>query len=401
MRETDRKAGSALGFCAHGPTAYKQSEQGQLAGLKVAVKDLFALQGHKNGAGNPDWYEMHAPAEVTAESLAKLLAEGAEFSGFTHTDELAYSLEGNNHHYGATENPKVTGRACGGSSMGSAAAVAADAADIGLGTDTGGSIRVPSSYCGLYGIRPSHGAVSVDGLIGLAPRFDTVGWMTRNAELLAKVGEVLLPQQPQHAPEEFLLDEKLFDLLENPLQRLMEVALQQCSNRVNKLTTIDLGTEAVFSELADIFRILQGRDIANYHRQWLQNEQPTLSAPIQARIDMALAITDAEVKDAEQTRAAFNAHLAEVLPSRAALFLPTTPTVAPKLKADTTQLRPRLLKLTAIAGLTGSAQVHLPLLSAVNEEDQRTPFGFSLLMRAGQDRSLLSLVKALANDWEK
>ncbi len=100
------------------------------------------------------------------------------------TDELTYSLNGENIHYGTPVNPKAPGRIPGGSSSGSAVAVAGELADFALGTDCGGSVRAPASFCGIYGMRPSHGRISTAGVFRLAPRFDTVGWFARDGRLL-------------------------------------------------------------------------------------------------------------------------------------------------------------------------------------------------------------------------
>lgn len=398
MTQETQKTRAEVGYCAHGPEHVQTTTTGVLAGQRMAVKDLFALAGEKNAAGNPDWYASHDATTATADAIALLLNEGAIFNGFTLTDELAYSLEGNNAHYGKTENPVWPGHACGGSSMGSAGAVASGFADIGIGTDTGGSVRVPASYCGLYGIRPSHGLVSTEGLIGLAPRFDTVGWFCNNAALLERVGNILVPEQPINDVTHVVLDEELIALVEPELQSALEAALHKLESKFTKIETVQLHTNGVYSELADVFRILQGRAIANYHRDWLVETKPTLSAPVQARMDMALAITEAEVREAENIRDSFKGSLSNLLSANSALFLPTTPTVAPELGADTTALRPRLLKLTAIAGLTGSAQVHLPLLPQ-HVDGVSAPYGFSLLMLHGNDRSLLKAVSQLSSQW--
>lgn len=169
------------------------ADQGPLRGLTVAVKDLFAVAGHRAGAGNPAWLAEAAPAAEHAPAVAALLAAGADVTGLAQTDELAYSLSGTNVHYGTPPNPTAPGVIPGGSSSGPASAVALGLVDVGLGTDTGGSVRVPASYCGLFGIRPTHGAVSAAGVVPLAPSFDTVGWLTRDAATLARVGAVLLP----------------------------------------------------------------------------------------------------------------------------------------------------------------------------------------------------------------
>jgi len=165
---------------------------GLLSRLVFAVKDVFAIAGHTNSAGNPDWLDSHGPAESHAEAVELLLRQGARVKGVTITDELMFSLNGENHHYGTPVNPAAPGRIPGGSSSGSAVAVAAGLADFALGTDTGGSVRVPSSYCGLFGIRPTHGLAPIGGVIPLAASYDTVGWMARDAETLRRVGEALL-----------------------------------------------------------------------------------------------------------------------------------------------------------------------------------------------------------------
>lgn len=169
------------------------AQGGELRGLTVAVKDLFAVAGHRIGAGNPTWLA-ESPTELTNASVVQsLLAMGANITGIVQTDEFAYSLGGTNVHYGTPRNPAAPGRIPGGSSSGPASAVALGLVDVGLGTDTAGSIRVPASYCGLYGFRPSHGVLAVQGLLPLAPSFDTVGWLAGDAVTFQRVAEVLLP----------------------------------------------------------------------------------------------------------------------------------------------------------------------------------------------------------------
>ena len=183
-------------FCPHGRFRIAGAERGSLARLEFAVKDLIDVAGHPTGAGNPRWLETHAPATVNAPSVQRLLDAGADLVGKTITDELAYSLNGDNVHYGTPVNVNAPGRVPGGSSSGSAAAVAAGLCDFALGTDTGGSIRVPASYCGVYGIRTTHGRIGLDGVVPLMPSLDTLGWLARTPAPLAAVGSVLLPAGP-------------------------------------------------------------------------------------------------------------------------------------------------------------------------------------------------------------
>ena len=142
---------------------------GLLDGLTFALKDLIDVAGCRTGAGNPDWLARQSPAERSATVVEKTLAAGATLVGKTITDELAFSLEGRNVHYGSPINPACPDRMCGGSSSGSGVAVAAGLVDFAIGTDTGGSVRVPASFLGVFGFRPSHGAVSLDGVVPFAP----------------------------------------------------------------------------------------------------------------------------------------------------------------------------------------------------------------------------------------
>src|SRR5215218_2348723 len=167
---------------------------GPLAGLDFAAKDLFDVAGHPTTYGNPDWARTHPPAAGTAPCVSALLGAGARLRGKTKTVELAYGLTGENVWHGTPINPAAPDRFPGGSSCGSAAAVAAGLVDFAMGSDTGGSVRIPASYCGVFGIRPSWGAVSLAGACGLGPSFDTAGWFAARAGVLARVGDVLLPQ---------------------------------------------------------------------------------------------------------------------------------------------------------------------------------------------------------------
>ncbi|MBH0012682.1 amidase [Pseudoalteromonas sp. NZS100_1] len=395
---SDKKNNKSI-FCNHGPTLWQTSQSGLLANNRLAVKDVFAVKGERNSAGNPHWFKTAKPAQNTASSVNKLMTAGCNFIGFTHTDELAYSLEGNNIHYGAAQNPKLKGHACGGSSMGSAAAVAANLADIGLGTDTGGSIRIPASYCGLYGIRPSHNVIEKDGLIPLAPPFDTIGWLTQSAELLSDVGNVLLPNQAINKVNTLVICEALFELVDPSLQAPLGKLLEKTKPYFNHHIDFKLPKSSLLSELADTFRILQGRAIAKTHRDWLElPDQLSHFAPaIAARFKMALALTKQEEQEALKIQHEWQVIVAKNLNKHSCLFLPTTPTTAPKLGADTSALRMQIITLSAIAGLSGSAQVHLPLADLANDH----PYGFSLMMTHGNDKSLLACVKHLAEHFKQ
>src|SRR3954451_20108750 len=168
------------------------AKDGPLRRLTFAVKDLIDVAGYRTGCGNPTWLATHPPASVSAVCVEQLLAAGAQCEGKTITDEFAFSLLGENFHYGTPLNPAAPERVPGGSSSGSASAVACGCVDFAIGTDTGGAVGVPASNCGIWGWRPSHGLISVAGVMPFAPTLDTVGVFTRSGTLLEQVAGVLL-----------------------------------------------------------------------------------------------------------------------------------------------------------------------------------------------------------------
>ncbi|WP_027349262.1 amidase [Halotalea alkalilenta] len=371
-------------WVADGPRIEGASE-GPLRGQRLAVKDLFEIEGFVTGAGNPDWRASHAAATRTASAVRKLLDAGAEMVGKTQTDELAYSLNGANVHYGTPVNPAAPDRLPGGSSSGSAVAVAAGEADIGLGTDTGGSIRVPSSYCGLYGLRPSWGAIASDGLVALAPRFDTVGFMCRQAALLARVGDVLLPSQPL----------RKFSSVRVLVPQGVDFGPAQVSAQFERLglaldaRQLDADTMGRASEA---FRVLQGREIWRTHGEWISRVQPRFADDIQARIEWCAGLDAGAENEAQRAAVRIVGLLREWSEDgECALCLPSAPGASPLLELAGVELaryRERLMGMTALGGLWGAAVLALPWL-----EDQGAPWGVSLIAAPGEDRSLLALLK--------
>ncbi|HJU89560.1 MAG TPA: amidase family protein, partial [Gemmatimonadaceae bacterium] len=165
---------------------------GPLAGLTFAAKDLFDVAGYPTAGGNPDWAPHHPVPGKHAWAVQRLLDAGCTLIGKTITDEVSLGILGENPFDGTALNPKAPDRVPGGSSSGSASAVAQRLCDTALGTDTGGSVRVPASFCGLYGIRPTHGRIDVTGMLPQAPTSDTTGWFARDATTFARVSEVML-----------------------------------------------------------------------------------------------------------------------------------------------------------------------------------------------------------------
>ena len=169
-------------------------------GLTAVVKDMYDIAGTRTGGGNPEWLEKQQPAARNAAVVEQILAAGATITGKTICDEFFYSIAGVNAHYGTPTNLRAPGRIPGGSSSGSAAACGANACDFALGSDTGGSIRIPASLNGLYGLRPTHGRIDLAGAMAMAPSFDTAGWLANAPGILHRVGMVLLRGQAVGVP---------------------------------------------------------------------------------------------------------------------------------------------------------------------------------------------------------
>ena len=366
--------------------------QGSLSGLRLGVKDLFHIAGIPTSAGNPDWMISHPqPAKHTAPSVKALLEAGAILIGKTLTDELAYSLEGINQHYGTPINPQAPKRIPGGSSSGSAVAVANGSIDIGLGTDTGGSVRVPASYNGLYGLRPSHGSVSCEHLIALAPRFDTVGWMTRDLSTMMQVSEVLLPPG---------IDNNLSHLVVCNIAgieswtKAIQPWLTAIASQFESIKYVEISTEHL-TQASTAFRVLQGREIWRVHGQWIEQQQPDLATEISDRFFWCKSLNETDEQQATNTAQEFIDfwHTDVLSSSDRVLMLPTTPGAAPLLNTSASQLREyrtRLIGLTAPAGLTSAPQISLPYLNSEN-----APWGISLMAYSGCDRALLACAEKL------
>ncbi|WP_421134334.1 amidase [Alteromonas sp. A079] len=374
-----------------------------LDGLSLAVKDLFHMKGLPTTAGNPTWLLTHAYPEVTNSTVTKLLEEGAIFVGKTITDELAYSLNGQNKHYSTLDNPAASGRIPGGSSSGSAVAVSLLQADIGLGTDTGGSIRVPSSYQGLWGLRTTHNAIPCDNMVPLASSFDTIGWMTRDIDTMLAVTETCL-SSAQARSNPLHIDAKtarlgvathLFETVAHQSQCTPFIDALMKNYNCNALDADELNL--VRLKTADTFRVLQGAEIWQQHGEWISAHNPDFANDIKIRFDWCETLSASAINQAKAQQAHIVSHLNTLFTKYDVLVIPTTPGIAPQCDADDETLandRNALLSLTAIAGLTGLPQLHLPLFTLHN-----APCGLSLVGKKDSDIALIKLAKTfLEND---
>jgi amidase len=381
-------------FCPHGDFEIAGAGSGPLQGLTFATKDIFDIAGRVTGCGNPDWLASHAPAAQNAPAVQALLDAGARMVGKTITDELAFSLNGQNFHYGTPRNAVTPDRVPGGSSCGSASAVGHGIVDLALGSDTGGSVRIPACLNGIFGIRPTHDAVDIAGVMPLAPSFDTVGWFARNAETLRRAGDVLLPaDRAGIALSRYYVARDAFAIADGAVAGTVRAALSRAALPI--AAELDLATElGGLGEWLARFRRLQPREIWAIHGAWIEARRPKFGPEIAERFALARSVSAAPEGDDREFRARVAAHLDRVLGLDGVLLIPTAGTIAPRLdmgKEELAQFRDRTLSLTSIAGLGRLPQVQVPAGLV-----EGAAVGASLIGPRGSDRALLALTEQLA-----
>ncbi|MDQ0205829.1 amidase [Alkalicoccobacillus murimartini] len=374
----------------------KPTSNGELDKLTFAVKDVFNLKGVISSAGNPDWLRTHKPSFAHAEAIDLLLNQGATLKGTTHTDELMYSLNGENAHYGTPLNPRMPGHIPGGSSSGSASVAAAGDVDFSIGTDTGGSIRIPAAYCGIYGFRPTHGAVPIDGVIPLAPSFDTVGWMAQDVGILERVGHALLPSQ-QKSDREFhcvLFPDDAWTLADQKsVEHLLPTKIN-LEKGMNDSETILLSAEGL-TKWKETFRIAQAYEVWAAHGEWVETNQPSFGPGIAERFAMAKTMTKEMYNQALVEMSTVQKKMEALLSEVTVMVIPTVPGPAPKLGLPDEQIeqrRSQTLQLSCIAGLAGLPQVTIPVQTSDG------PIGLSIIAGPNQDLRLLKFVRQLITE---
>jgi amidase len=366
---------------------------GPLDGLTFAAKDLFDIRGFVTGCGNPDWAATHMAAERSAAAVESLLNAGASLVGKTITDEISLGLLGINRFYGTPLNPPAPDRVPGGSSSGSASAVAGGACDLALGTDSGGSVRVPASFCGLFGLRPTLGRIDARGMMVQSPTFDTVGYFTRDAATFAKVGAVLLGESViPELPAEIIVATDAFAIADEVVRDALAPIVGRC-RKIAHVTE----TSLAMGDLVDWARwqrVLQRHEFRATFRDWVDQVNPRFSAEV-AGAFADDGQTSAEAIDfADRFRAASKARLDGLLGGRRMLCIPTSPILPIARHARLSVMREavhRIVDLTGIAGLTSLPQANIPAGTAFG-----VPVGLSLIGWRGGDAALVGAACALA-----
>ena len=381
-------------FCRHNHVALRGAGDGLLQGLTFGAKDVFHIAGTRTGFGHPVWLATHEPPMETAAAVTRLLDAGADLVGKTHTDEMAYSLTGENVHYGTPVNLRAPDRIPGGSSNGSAAAVTAGLVDFAIGTDCGGSVRLPASYCGIFGMRPTVDRVPLDGVIPFGPPFDVAGWFARDARMLERVGRVLLADDSEPAPPPRLLRAAdAFDMVDGAVAGALDRAVERVAALVGAVEDVTVAPEGLESWF-ETFRVLQAASIWANHGAWISETRPDFGPGIKERFEWAEALDAGSVETAQERYESIQARIAEVVEPGDVLCLPTSPRVAPlkNTPVDDIEIRYRhqAMHLLCISGLGGLPQISLPMA-----ELDGLPLGLSLNGPRGADVQLLGLARGL------
>ncbi|MCX5494366.1 amidase [Kaistia dalseonensis] len=385
---TDVQEIALSAFVAHGPTSLQMRDEGALAGLTFAVKDLIDVAGYRSAWGNPDRLRDAEPAVATAPSVLVPLMAGARIVGKTHTDELACGMFGMNPHFGIPINPRAPDRVPGGSSSGSASAVAAGLCDFGIGTDTGGSIRVPASFCGLYGLRTTFGRISVAGVMPMAPSFDTVGFLARDAAMLKRVGEAYFGTIGAAGPQRLLLARDAFDI---PVPAI-GAALLPVARSLAPAEEVTLFAEGVDFWL-DTFRPLQLHDLWSTLGGWATMPGRVLSQAVEERIALSATVDPRMFAKAVIQREALTSRLVRLLGDDGMLIIPTAHDLPPLRTAPVSAqvaFREKTLALTCIASLCRLPQINIPAV-----EVDGCPVGLSLIAAPRGDERLLAFAAEL------
>ena len=375
-------------WCDYPQIEVDHAKQGPLAGLTLAVKDIFQVAGYPNGWGQPTRLAEAEPDTETQSVVQKMLDAGISIEGKSQCEELCFSLTGINKHYGAPVNGAAPDRVTGGSSSGSVSLVSNGIVDVATGSDTGGSVRAPASYCGLIGLRTTHGRVPLDRTMPLAPSFDVFDWFAKDAETYARVGDVVLDDDPDTTPLRRLIGCPDLDAL--LLSDDDYVAYAGAAEQVEKHFNDERSFDALPFDLMKAywaFRKCQAYDAWQALGDWITSRKPDLGPGIKDRFEFGASVTEAEFEEASGDRLNTRTSLEEWIGTDGLLVLPTVPSCAP-LKSESEEtlqaFREQALMLLCLSGNSGLPQITLPLAEVYG-----APLGLSLIGPRGSDKRLI------------
>lgn len=336
-------------------------EDAPFAGVPYALKDLFDVAGLRTLAGSALLAEIRPPPAKDGALAAALRGFGAALALKTHLHEFAYGLTGENIHFGNVEHPHLPGRTTGGSSSGSAAAVAAGIVPLAFGSDTGGSIRVPAAFCGLYGLRLTPHHAWIADAFPLAPSFDTVGWFTADAADMLYATRILIGtrtavREPQGIYFDFA---QLGQAAEPRVADAYARAAEHFAVRAPDFVAFEYARAT--DGAADAYAIVQSTEAYAVHAAWLDEFRSRYDPSVWQRIDRGRRWTGDQQAEAHYRLAATRRLWAEMFLSCDFVILPATPFPALRRTDCTIENRNRLLALTAPASLGALPVLTVPV----------------------------------------
>jgi amidase len=369
------------------PPATLKTQNEYLLGYSFAVKDVFDIKGFRTQAGNPDYFSQTSVASTTAPAVSILQEAGASLIGKTQTDELGGSLFGLNEHYGSPLNSHSPNRVPGGSSSGSAAAVAGNLVDFALGADTSGSVRAPASFCGIYGLRPTFGQIPTIGILPISPYLDTVGIFGQHPDVISQVLNVYgIKEQGEIKRLKIIpsLVSSLQDSLKNPfLEKLKNI------KQLTSSSTDFIIEEETLMRWSSVIRTIAMYGLWQVHKGWILNSNPTFGEIINDRLKMASSISYEDYTQALTRQKEIRIFMEDNLESGDVIVFPMVHDIPPLLSSSIAQLKEFALKAsrhTCIAALSGFPEITVPLRNI----KENGCLGMSFLGRAGEDASLTS-----------
>ena len=372
----------------------KGAASGPLAGLSAVVKDMYDIAGERTGCGSPEWLATHPPAARNCPPVQKILDAGATIIGKTVCDEYFYSVSGANAHYGTPVNVRAPGRLPGGSSAGSAAACGAGLCDFALGSDTGGSVRVPASFNGIYGLRPTHERIEHSGVADMAPSFDVPGWFAATPGVFRKVGAVLLDSRRVAAKiDRVVVLEDAFAQAEDPVADLLRTLLEFMSDDLPEMAHGRIAPDG-FDPWREAFRIVQAYETWQTFGGFVTKHKPNIGPGVKERMQFASTVTSAQADASREVVNKARDHIRQIVVPGTVLALPTAPSIAPKIEisgAELEEFRTRVMRLTCTSGISGLPQMNIPG-GTING----CPIGLSFIGWAGGDEALLDLACELS-----
>ncbi len=372
----------------------KGAASGPLAGLTAAIKDMYDVPGVTAGCGNPTWLETHRPADAMAGAVQRILGAGATVIGKAICDEFFFSVTGNNFHYGTPLNPRAPGRLPGGSSSGSASAVASGACDFALGSDTGGSVRIPAALNGLYGLRPTHDRIDLSGVQAMSKTFDVPGWFAASPGVFRNIGAVLLDDRRIPAPlERLIVLEDAFSECDADVADLLRTALEFMVEDLPPVAHARISLEG-FDPWREAFRVIQGYEVWQTFGDFVARYRPTIGPGTRERMEYAASVTAEQAATARKVKEDAHAHILQTAKPGTVMALPTAPCIAPPIESSPEEMdlfRTRVMRLTCTAGMAGLPQMNLPI-GTLNG----CPIGLSFIGWPGGDEVLLDLACALS-----